>query len=214
MAEERAGQRAESLTETDEPESGLSANPKTERQSNDQKKEVYSDRSENGKPDQELVLQAKPFEQLSLPELYEILKARAAIFILEQQINYQDLDDIDYRALHCFYRKKGKVVAYLRAFADHQPGSIRIGRVLTLEHGQGMGRKLFGESLKAIESRWHPDRLVMDAQQYAIGFYERFGFETTTEPFIEEGILHVGMEKKRKGKSIISHEIPQFPEKS
>lgn len=50
-------------------------------------------------------LTVKKFQELTTTELYEILKARAEIFIMEQDINYQDMDDIDYKSLHCFYRR-------------------------------------------------------------------------------------------------------------
>lgn len=61
-------------------------------------------------------LVTKTFKELTTTELYEILKSRAEIFIMEQNINYQDMDDIDYESLHCFYTENNKVIAYLRAF--------------------------------------------------------------------------------------------------
>ena len=59
---------------------------------------------------------SKKFNELSNTEIYEILKARLEIFILEQNIHYQDIDDIDYKSLHCFFMENNKVIAYLRAF--------------------------------------------------------------------------------------------------
>ena len=52
----------------------------------------------------------KPFDALSGAEVYEILKARSAVFMMEQEIRYLDIDDIDYRSLHCFMMEEGKVV--------------------------------------------------------------------------------------------------------
>ena len=141
-------------------------------------------------------LTAKFFEELTAKELYEILKARAEIFIMEQSINYQDMDDIDYRSLHCFYMENNKVVAYLRAFPEKDcVDAVRIGRVLTLKHGSGMGRRLMEESMVQIKDKMNCKRIVMDAQTHTIGFYEKFGFEVTSEEFWEEGILHVAMER-------------------
>ena len=78
-----------------------------------------------------MTLNTKYFHQLTTTELYEILKARAEIFVVEQNCIYQDLDDIDYRSLHIFYETEGKVIAYLRAFEkDSATGTVQIGRVL------------------------------------------------------------------------------------
>jgi len=137
----------------------------------------------------------KEFNELTTKELYEILKSRAAIFILEQNINYQDLDDIDYKSLHCFYQEDNKVIAYLRAFyKDDNKDIVKIGRVLTLKHHQGLGRKLLTDALPQIIKIMQPKKLTMDAQKYAIGFYEKFGFKVVSDEFIEEEILHVIME--------------------
>ena len=151
----------------------------------------------------------KEFNELTNKELYEILKSRAAIFIIEQNINYQDLDDIDYKSLHCFYKENDKVIAYLRAFykddnkdiaylrafyKDDNKDIVKIGRVLTLKHNQGLGRKLLTESLPQIIKIMKPKKITMDAQKYAIGFYQKFGFQVVSDEFIEEEILHVIME--------------------
>lgn len=137
----------------------------------------------------------KTFDELTTTELYEILKARAEIFIMEQNINYQDMDDIDYRSLHCFIKEGDKVIAYLRAFYKSEDRSVvKIGRVLTLEHGKGVGRVLLEESLNAVKEKMHCHKIYIEAQKHAIGFYEKFGFVTTSGEFLEEGIVHVAME--------------------
>lgn len=137
----------------------------------------------------------KKFEELTTTELYEILKARAEIFIMEQNINYQDMDDIDYKSMHCFIQEGDKVIAYLRAFYKSEDKSVvKIGRVLTLEHGKGVGRVLLEESIPAIIEKMPCDKIYIEAQKHAIGFYEKFGFVTTSGEFLEEGIIHVAME--------------------
>lgn len=136
---------------------------------------------------------AKTFAELTTMEVYEILKARAEIFVMEQNICYQDMDDVDYESLHCFLKEGNKVVAYLRAFYRDE-SSVKIGRVLTLEHGKGNGRILMEKSLPAIKGKMACTKIVMEAQKHAIGFYEKFGFEVVSDEFWEEGILHVVME--------------------
>ena len=137
----------------------------------------------------------KKFDELTTTELYEILKARAEIFIMEQNINYQDMDDIDYKSVHCFIQEGNKVIAYLRAFYKSEDKSVvKIGRVLTLEHGKGVGRILLEAGLPAIREKMPCDKIYIEAQKHAIGFYEKFGFVITSGEFLEEGIIHVAME--------------------
>lgn len=140
-------------------------------------------------------LVVKEFKELTTTELYEILKARAEIFIMEQNINYQDMDDVDYRSLHCFYKEDDKVIAYLRAFyKDDSRKIVQAGRVLTLAHGNGLGRKLMEGSLKEIQKRMPCEKICVDAQKYAEGFYQKFGFKTVSGEYIEAGVVHVDME--------------------
>lgn len=138
---------------------------------------------------------AKQFNELTTTELYEILKARSEIFIIEQNILYQDMDNVDYDSLHCFFVEDNKVVAYLRAFYK-EDNVVKLGRVLTLQHGNGMGKDLLEQSLIAIKEKMKCKKICMDAQKYAVGFYEKFGFKVTSDDFLEEGIVHNTMELK------------------
>lgn len=138
---------------------------------------------------------SKYFEELTTCELYEILKARAEIFVVEQECVYQDMDDIDYNSLHMFYEADGKVVAYARAYEKTGEGqAVRLGRVLTLEHGKGLGGTLLKASIGEIRKRWNPTKIVIEAQCYATGYYEREGFKICSDEFLEDGIPHVKME--------------------
>ena len=121
------------------------------------------------------------------------MKARAAVFVVEQNIVYQDMDDKDYDSLHVFYMDGCMVTAYLRAFGT-EPGVMRMGRVLTIEHGRGLGGKLLEYALEEIKRRYSPEVIAIDSQCHAIGFYERFGFRVCSDEFLEEGIMHVKME--------------------
>ncbi len=137
----------------------------------------------------------KEFNKLTTKELYELLKARTEIFVVEQNCVYQDLDDIDYNSLHIFYEKDNKVIAYLRAFPKKgELNTIQIGRVLTLEHGTGLGRKLMETSIQAIKEKTNGTKIFMEAQKYATAFYEKFGFKVISDEFLEDGIPHVAME--------------------
>lgn len=138
---------------------------------------------------------AKTFEQLSGSEIYEILKSRAEIFIMEQKIFYLDMDDIDYDSLHCFIKDGNRVIACLRAYyCDEEKTKVKIGRVLTTSHGRGIGKMLMEKSIRAIKQYYGCDRIYINSQKHAIGFYEKSGFKVTSEEFMEAGIPHKSME--------------------
>lgn len=125
---------------------------------------------------------AKTFDELTTKELYEILKSRSQIFTIEQNIHCQDMDD-------------NKVVAYLRAFSqDDNKYIVRVGRVLTLVHGNGLGKELMQKSIVAIKEKLKCKKICIDAQKHAVGFYKKFGFRVSSDDFLEEGIVHQKME--------------------
>ena len=142
--------------------------------------------------DRKVSMKSKYFGELSAKELYEILKARAEIFVVEQNCVYQDMDGADYESLHVFFEEDGKIMAYLRAFRKDDD-TVRMGRVLTLQHGTGLGGRLLREGIAQIRAKMHPVRICIEAQCYATGFYEREGFQICSEEFLEDGIPHVQM---------------------
>lgn len=137
-------------------------------------------------------LTIKPFQELTTKELYEILKVRGAIFVVEQNCAYQDIDGLDEASLHLFYEDGGQVHAYLRAF-EKEPGIVQMGRVLTLRHGEGLGGRLLREGIPVIKEQFHPRKIVIEAQCYATGYYEKAGFQRCSKEFLEDGIPHVRM---------------------
>lgn len=134
---------------------------------------------------------AKLFDRLSARELYEIVRARQEIFLMEQRIICRDFDGVDYDALHCFLWENDRVVAYMRAFMSE--GEIHLGRFLTLRHGEGLGRQLIELSLPMVKEKFGCDKISFHAQKHAEGFYKKFGFKTVSDVFLEEGIEHVIM---------------------
>ena len=140
---------------------------------------------------------AKGFSELTTTELYEILKSRNDVFLLEQNIVCQDLDDVDYESIHYFFTEGKRVIAYLRAFiCDKENNYVKIGRVLTLEHKKGLGSELMKKSIADINERINPSKIIVSAQKQAAGFYEKMGFVPVSGEYLEEGIVHIKMELK------------------
>ncbi len=136
---------------------------------------------------------AKSFSELSLMELYEIIKSRTEVFLLEQNIVCQDLDDADYSSIHCFFFDGKRVTAYLRAFCLDK-NVVTIGRVLTLEHGKGLGTELMKRSIEEVQRRFICKKISVHAQKQAVEFYKKIGFHIVSDEFLEEGVVHVTME--------------------
>lgn len=137
---------------------------------------------------------AKKFSELSNIEVYEIIRSRTEVFLLEQNIICQDLDGVDYESLHCFFLDGKRVTAYLRAFKS-EGDTVIMGRVLTLKHGKGLGRELMEKSVEAVKEHFTCQKISVHAQKQAEGFYEKTGFKTVSGEFLEEGVVHVTMER-------------------
>ena len=137
---------------------------------------------------------AKNFDELTTAELYEILRSRCEVFLLEQHIVCQDMDGIDYKSRHYFFWENGRVVACLRAyFTDEENRTVKIGRVLTIRHGCGAGRELVSLAFDDIRMTMGGRKITVSAQKQAVGFYEKMGFKPTSGEFLEEGVVHVDM---------------------
>ena len=142
-----------------------------------------------------MIFFSKTFNELTTDELYELLKARFQIFVLEQKIMYQDMDDIDRQCLHCFFKDGDKIVACIRAcYTDESKTEVKISRVLTLSHGNGLGKQLMGETIRAIKEKLPYERLIVHSQKQAVGYYKKMGFVEISDEFIQSGIPHIKMQ--------------------
>ncbi len=142
-----------------------------------------------------MVLKIKKFDDLTTKELYEILRARAEVFVVEQNCVYQDVDNKDYESLHIFYETEGKIDAYLRAYKkSNDENTIQFGRVLTVQRGTGLGGEILRGAIKEIQNNSCVKKICLEAQTYATGFYEKEGFKVCSDEFLEDGIPHVEME--------------------
>ena len=136
----------------------------------------------------------KAFEELSPAELYAILRLRVEVFMLEQKCLYPDLDGLDRQALHVWLSEDGELAAYLRVLPRGvRSEDVMIGRVIAVRRGCGLGAQVMREGIRAARERLGADRICLEAQVYAQGFYEKLGFRRVSEPFDEDGIPHVKM---------------------
>lgn len=117
-------------------------------------------------------LYKKRFADLTADELYRILQARCAVFVVEQKCAYQDLDGIDRQALHVWLEDEGQILAYLRIFAAPDlADAVQIGRVLTTVRGKGLGAKILQAGIAAIPDFFTDVQTIrLKAQCYAIAF--------------------------------------------
>ena len=136
----------------------------------------------------------KRFDELSPAELYAILKLRFDVFILEQRCFYPELDGNDPDALHVWLEDGEGIAAYVRILdrgvrSEH----VTITRVIAARRGCGLGTRVMREGIRAARERFHAGPIYLEAQDYARAFYEKLGFRPISEPFDEDGILHVKM---------------------
>lgn len=132
----------------------------------------------------------KRFKELSIQELYELLKLRVDVFVVEQQCPYPEIDGEDLEAIHVMIKRAGEIVAYLRIL----PGTeVRIGRVIAKYRGEHLGAKVLQAGIKAAKEYFNPSQLFLNAQTYAAGFYEKAGFTVCGAEFLEDDIPHVPM---------------------
>ena len=136
----------------------------------------------------------KHYNELTADELYDILAARAEVFVVEQNCAYQDLDGIDKNAYHLYYKENGKIVAYLRVIdKGERLDEVSIGRVISLKRRCGLGSALMREGLRVAKEKFGATKVKIGAQLYAKPFYESVGFKQISGEYLEDGIPHIYM---------------------
>ena len=134
----------------------------------------------------------KKFDELSLSELYEIMSLRVAVFVVEQNCPYQDLDGKDKYSRHLFLRDSEGIQAYLRAVPE-EDGMALIGRVIAVKRRQGLASRLLEAGKELCRSELGAKSIRIEAQTYAVPLYEKAGFRQVSEEFLEDGIPHIMM---------------------
>ena len=144
-------------------------------------------------------LHQKRFPELTVDELYELLRIRAEVFVVEQDCVHQDLDGDDQTAIHLWLTTptesgEEKVVAICRVCpAGTHMAQISIGRVITTERGKGYGKQVMLHAIEAARKYFSAEIIDIEAQEYARGFYEGVGFRQSSDVFMLDGIPHIKM---------------------
>ena len=139
----------------------------------------------------------KSFEELNKAELYQIIQLRIAVFIVEQDCPYPDLDDMDQDAQHLWIEDAGEIVCYLRI----NPAGSRftepsLGRIVTKKshRNHGLAEKLIKKAIDLVCEK-ESKAIRISAQCYLEKYYEKFGFIKASEEYLEDDIPHIEMLK-------------------
>ncbi|MBQ9828088.1 MAG: GNAT family N-acetyltransferase [Lachnospiraceae bacterium] len=136
----------------------------------------------------------KAFDELTAEELYDILRLRTEVFIVEQDCTYLETDGLDKAALHVWLADDDGIAAYLRIMdRGVESEHVSIGRVVAAKRGCGLGREVMEAGIRAAAERFGADRIYLEAQVYAEGFYQKLGFKRISEVFDLDGIPHIKM---------------------
>ena len=139
-------------------------------------------------------LTGKHFSELTTEELFDIYKLRVSVFVVEQNCPYQEVDSADKTAYHIWLKEDGELLAYLRVLPR---GVVReevsLGRVIAVRRRCGLGSRILAAGIRTAVERFGADCIVIEAQTYARGPYEKAGFVQTSEEFLEDGIPHIQM---------------------
>lgn len=137
----------------------------------------------------------KKFEELTNYEVYNILKLRSSVFVVEQDCVYLDADGVDLKSYHVYLKDNDEIVAYLRVIdKGDRLEEVSIGRVISRYRRKGLGSIIMREGIKVAKEKFNAKKIKIGAQAYAVPFYEQVGFKVIPNgEYIEDGQPHVYM---------------------
>lgn len=140
-----------------------------------------------------LTFRFRAFDELTVHELYALLRLRSDVFVVEQDCVFLDMDDLDQAAVHLLAYQGERLVACARFYQDH--GELHLGRIVTDRsvRGRGVGHELMRVCVPEIERREPGRSIAMSAQAHLEGYYAQHGFVAVGEGYLEDGIPHVRM---------------------
>lgn len=141
----------------------------------------------------------KAFKDLTADEYFELLHLRVAVFVVEQDCPYQEVDEKDRQSFHLVGKtESGEVIAVTRILPQKVSyNEVSVGRVaLKKEYrGKGIADTLMVESFQFIEKEFGKQPIRISAQEYLLNYYNKHGFKQVGEGYLEDDIPHVEMLK-------------------
>ncbi|ANU26453.1 GNAT family N-acetyltransferase [Planococcus versutus] len=137
------------------------------------------------------------FGELTTKKLYEVLKLRVDVFVVEQNCAYPEIDGLDSQCIHLVYSENETILAYARLVPAGTKYEVpSIGRVVVREEarGRGLASQLLKRCIAYISEEWKADAIKLQGQVYLEEFYQSFGFQSISDYYDEDGIPHVDME--------------------
>jgi ElaA protein len=139
------------------------------------------------------------WQELDPDTLYDCLRLRVDVFVVEQKCAYPELDGLDPRCEHLAVRDGGgALLAYLRLLPPGLKGpEPALGRLIVAAEarGQGLARALVQEGIRTCHTRYPEHDIYISGQQHLEDFYGSMGFQVISQPYLEDGIWHVDMLK-------------------
>ncbi|WP_165005197.1 MULTISPECIES: GNAT family N-acetyltransferase [unclassified Enterococcus] len=138
----------------------------------------------------------KKLDELTTLEFCRIVQERIAVFVVEQNCPYQEVDAVDEWAWHTYLEDEdGTILAYTRIYEEAD--AIHFGRVLVNQkyRKDGLGRQIVQQTIETIEEKYPEMPILIGAQEYLRSFYESFGFEAVSDVYLEDDIPHIDMRK-------------------
>jgi len=137
------------------------------------------------------------FEELSTKSLHDLLQLRVAVFVVEQDCPYQEVDGQDKRARHVFATSDEQIVACLRILPPDSEGRVAIGRVVVAKEARGraLGHLLMKKGMDEAERLFGKKVIKISAQEHLSDYYAQHRFAQSGQGYLEDGIPHIPMER-------------------
>ncbi len=136
----------------------------------------------------------KHFNDLSTLELFEILKLRMSVFVVEQNCPFQDIDDADKVAFHVYLQDENGIQAYVRVLPKGATfDDVSIGRVISIKRRCGLGSQILYKGIEVAKEKFNAKKITIEAQTYARKLYENQGFVQVSDEFLVDNLPHMIM---------------------
>jgi ElaA protein len=151
----------------------------------------------------DFIHKVKSFSELNVNELYELLRLRSEVFVVEQNCVFLDQDNKDQQCYHLLLFSESKLAAYCRLVpAGLSYPEVSIGRVVSspVYRGKGMGKKVMQLAIQSCQDLFGFQPIRIGAQTYATAFYQSLGFIAEGDTYDEDGIEHIEMVRAANGR--------------